>query len=219
MCIMSEPLPFHITIARQLGSGGSELGQRLACRLGFAYLDHQILQQAAKELGMSEAELAHREERIQSFWVRMVEAFSTGCPEYMMSTPPPKIISDERLVEAEQQVLLRLSAQGSCVIVGRCGFHLLARRARLLNIFIHAPSRFRIERMTRLFGAANETVASEMMESTDRDRERYVERFTGQSWYDARHYHLAIDMSQVGFDTAEEMIVSLANRICGQSVS
>ena len=118
---MSEPLPFHITIARQLGSGGSELGQRIACRLGFAYLDRQILQQAAEELGMSEAELAHREERIQSFWVRMLEAFSTGCPEYMMSTPPPKIVSDERLIEAEQRVLLRLSTQGSCVVVGRCG--------------------------------------------------------------------------------------------------
>ncbi len=216
---MAEPLPFHITVARQLGSGGSELGQRIACRLGFAYLDRQILQQAAKELGMREEELAHREERVQSFWVRMVEAFSAGCPEYMMSTPPPKIISDETLIEAEQQVLMRLACQGSCVVVGRCGFHVLAGHARLLNIFVHASPRFRMDRMIQFYGAASDTAASEMMETIDRDRERYVERFSGKSWYDARHYHLAIDMSETGFEAAEEMVVTLAERIRCRSVS
>ncbi len=210
---MTAPLPFQITVARQLGSGGSELGQRLACRLGFAYLDRQILQHAARELGMSEAELAHREERIQSFWARMVESFSTGCPEFMMSTPPPRIISDEALIDAEQRVLPRLVAEGSCVIVGRCGFHLLAGRARMLNLFVHASRPFRIARMIKLYGAGNPTTAEEMIDSTDRNRERYVERLTGRSWYDARNYHLSIDISEIGFDAAEEIIVSLTNRI------
>jgi cytidylate kinase len=210
---MTAPLPFQITVARQLGSGGSELGQRLACRLGFAYLDRQILQHAARELGMSEAELAHREERIQSFWARMVESFSTGCPEFLMTTPPPRIISDEALIDAEQRVLPRLAAEGSCVIVGRCGFHLLAGRARMLNLFVHASRPFRIARMIKLYGAGNPTTAEEMIDSTDRNRERYVERLTGRSWYDARNYHLSIDISEIGFDAAEEIIVSLTNRI------
>ena len=109
---MTAQLPFHITVARQLGSGGSELGQRIACRMGFVYLDRQILKQAAEELGMNETDLSHREERIQSFWIRTFEAFTTGCPEFMMSSPPLRIISDERLIDAEQRVLLRLVDRG-----------------------------------------------------------------------------------------------------------
>ena len=64
---MNATPSFHITIARQLASGGSDLGRRIACRLGFLYLDREILQNAAEELGMSEEELSAREERIQAF--------------------------------------------------------------------------------------------------------------------------------------------------------
>jgi cytidylate kinase len=211
---MTVPLPIQITVSRQLGSGGSELGQRLAGRLGFAYLDRQILQQAARELGMSEAELAHREERIQNFWIRTMEAFSSSCFEYMISSAPlPRVITDDALIEAEQRVLWQLTAGGSCVIVGRCGFHLLAGRSRLLKVFVHASQPFRIARMMKFYGAATKAEAEEMIDSTDRDRERFVERFAGVSWYDARNYHLSIDMSLLGFDMAEEIIISLANRI------
>ncbi|MBU0992531.1 MAG: cytidylate kinase-like family protein [Proteobacteria bacterium] len=217
---MTTPLPFQITIARQPGSGGAELGRRIACRMGLGYLDRQILQHAAEELKMTEADLAHREERIKSFWIRLIETFSTTCPEYIISTtPPPPIISDDKLIEAEKRVLLQLAAQGSCVIVGRCGFHVLGGQARLLNIFIHAPRRFRIERLIKFYGADSETIASQLIDSMDLDRKRYVERLTKKSWYDARNYHLSIDMSQMGFDAAEETIVSLANRIGGQKLA
>jgi cytidylate kinase len=89
----------------------------------------------------------------------------------------------------------------------------LAGRARLLKVFVHASQPFRIARMMNFYGAATKTEAEEMIDSTDRDRERFVERFAGVSWYDARNYHLSIDMSLLGFDMAEEIIVSLANRI------
>jgi hypothetical protein len=85
---MADDRPFHITIARQLGSGGSYLAQRLAHRLGFVYLDHQILEQAARELDTSGSELARREERTQSFWTKLLQTFATGCPEGIQSPPP-----------------------------------------------------------------------------------------------------------------------------------
>ena len=117
---------------------------------------------------MSEAELAYREERIQNFWVRMMEVFSTGCLEYTINTPLPQIVSDEALIEAEQRVLWHLTAGGACVIVGRCGFHLLAGRARLLKVFVHASRPFRIERMMKFYGAGDKTAAEKMIDSTDR---------------------------------------------------
>jgi cytidylate kinase len=215
---MTLQFPFQITIDRQVGSGGAELGQRIAGRLGFAYLDRQILQQAAQELGMSEDQLAGRDERVQNFWVRMMESFSADSPEHLICNPPFRIISDDALIEAEQRVMLRLARRGSCVIVGRCGFHMLADIAPMLNVFVHASRSFRIERMIQHYAAANETIAEEMIDSMDRIRERYVERISGVSWYDARNYHLSIDLSQVGFDAAEAFVISLANRIFREAV-
>ena len=209
---MTASIPFHITIARQLGSGGSELGQRIACRLGFAYMNHLILEQAADELEMNESDLAHREEKIQSIWERIMPPFTIGCPEQMMFSPQLLTVSDERLIEAEKRVLLRLASMGSCVIVGRCGFHLLADNAVLFNIFVHASKRFRIERVRKYYNAKDLESAEEMIESSDHNRERYVKRISGRSWYDARNYHLSIDMSQVGFDESEEMIASLLKK-------
>jgi cytidylate kinase len=206
---MTLQLPFQITLDRQIGSGGAELGQRIAGRLGFAYIDRQILQQAAQELGMSEEQLSDRDERVQKFWARMMESFSADSPEHLICSPPFRIISDDALIEAEQRVMLRLAGRGSCVIVGRCGFHLLAGRAEMLNVFVHAPHSFRVERMIKNYEAADKTAARDMIDSTDRNRERYVERVSGKSWYDARNYHLSMDMSRVGFDAAEAFIVSL----------
>ncbi len=210
---MAVNLPFHITIARQLGSGGSYLAQRLAHRLGFAYLDHQILEQAARELDMSDSELAWREERIQGFWTKLLEAFATGCPEDIQSPAPLRLISDEELIVAEHKVLLRLAARGSCVIVGRCAFHRLKGLARLFNIFVHADHDYRIRRVREVYHAPDLEAAEQMIKRTDNDRRRYVQRVCGASWSDARNYHLTVDISRAGFETAEEMIVAMTKRL------
>ena len=159
---MAGDLPLHITIARQLGSGGSYLAQRLAHRLGFVYLDHQILEQAAQELDISNSELVQREERTQSFWAKLLEAFAAGCPEDIQSPPSLRLISDDELIAADPEA------------------------------------------------------AEKMIDRTDNDRRRYVQKICGASWYDARNYHLTIDMSRVGFEAAEEMIVAMAKRLMEQ---
>ncbi len=210
---MTDKFPFQITIARQLGSGGSELGRRLAQRMGYAYIDRQILCQAAEELGMSEAELSHREERIRSFWAGVVAEFSTGGPEFIMNRFSPQKVSDEQVIDAKERVLLRLAASGSCVFIGRCGFHVLAGKAKSLNLFIWAPRAVRIKRLIEFYGVDTATDAEKMLEESDRNRQRYVEKIVETLWYDARNYHLSIDMSLVTIDTAEDVVVSIANQI------
>jgi cytidylate kinase len=210
---MADDRPFHITIARQLGSGGSYLAQRLAHRLGFVYLDHQILEQAARELDTSGSELARREERTQSFWTKLMQTFATGCPEDIQSPPPLRLISDDELIAAEHRVLMKLAARGSCVILGRCAFHRLKGRAGLINIFVHAAHNFRIGRVMQVYHAPDPKAAQQMMDRTDNDRRRYVQKICGASWYDLRNYHLTVDISRVGFEAAEEMIVAMAERL------
>jgi cytidylate kinase len=213
---MADDRPFHITIARQLGSGGSYLAQRLAHRLGFVYLDHQILEQAARELDISGSELVGREERTQSFWTKLLHAFATGCPEDIQSPPPLRLISDDELIAAEHKVLLRLATRGSCIIVGRCAFHRLKGRARLINIFVHAGRDYRIGRVMQVYHAPDPEAAKQMIDRTDNDRRRYVQKVCGTSWYDLRNYHLTIDISRIGFEAAEEMIVAMAERLMDQ---
>jgi cytidylate kinase len=215
--IMTDELPLHITIARQLGSGGSYLAQRLAHRLGFVYLDHQILEQAARELDVSDSELVRREERTQSFWARLLEAFATGCPEDIQSPPSLRLVSDDELIAAEHKVLLKLAARGPCVIVGRCAFHRLKGQARLINLFIHAERDYRIQRVMQVYHAPDPKAAEQMIDRTDNDRRRYVQKICGASWYDARNYHLTVDISRVGFEAAEEMIIAIAERLMEQN--
>ncbi len=82
---MSEPVV--ITIARQLGSGGSYIGRSVARRLGFNYVDRQILEQAARELGVEEAEIADRDGRLQGFWEKTLASFAMGAPVVTYNPP------------------------------------------------------------------------------------------------------------------------------------
>ena len=114
---MPTTMPVVITVARQLGSGGSYIGQRVAQRLGYAYIDRQILQQAAIELGVEEAVLEDRDERLQGFWERLLTVFALGPPDGTY-TPPPHLVTDADLIETERHLIPQLATRGPCVLLG-----------------------------------------------------------------------------------------------------
>ncbi len=202
------PPPVVITIARELGSGGSYIGQQVARRLGYAYIDRQILQQAARDLGLEETELEGRDERVQSFWDKLISVFALGSVDAIY-TPPPRLVSDEQLVETEQRLVCELAVKGPCVVLGRGGFHLLRGRAKLLNVFVHAPLSFRIQRVMSVYRLNSKRQAAEMIDRSDQERTRYIRSFTGFDQFDARNYHITINTGLVDFTTAEEMVASL----------
>lgn len=210
---MSIERPVIITIARQLGSGGSEIAQRVARRIGLRYIDRQILLQAAAALGLKEQDLAHRCERVQGFWAKLLQPFAAGTPADVFSPPPFQVPSDEQIIATERTILLELASKGDCVVVGHAGFHLLRGHGRLLNVFVHAPAAFRIQRVLRHYGARDEAEARAMMEQADRDRERYVREVTGLLWQDARNYHVSFDAERVGLEAAAARLSALARRM------
>jgi len=203
------PPPIVITVARELGSGGSYIGQQVARRLGYAYIDRQILQQAAGELGLEETELEDRDERVQSFWDKLISVFALGGVDGIY-TPPQRWVSDEQLVETEQRLICELAVKRPCVVLGRGGFHLLRGRAKLLNVFVHAPLSFRIQRVMNIYRVDSKREAAEMIDRSDQERTRYIKSFTGFDQFDARNYHITINTGLVDFSTAEEMVASLA---------
>jgi cytidylate kinase len=212
------PATVVITIARQLGSGGSYIGQQVARRLAYAYIDRQILQRVAKELGVEEAEIEGLEGCPQSFEEKLISVFKLGAPDYIYTPPPPNWVSYEQLAEIERRLITELTVKGSCVVLGRGAFHLLRGRARLLNIMVHAPQGFRVERVMSIYHARSKAEAIQMIERSDQYRSRYIRALTGLDWFDTRNYHLAIDTAKLDFATAEEMIASVARRLPADEV-
>jgi cytidylate kinase len=195
-----------IAISRQMGSGGGYLAQRLSRRLGIAYVDRQILKLAAVELGIKEEQLAERDERIQSFWDRLLQSFASGVPDDICSPPPLNVVTDRQLFETENRILDRLAAEGPSVILGHGAFARFRNRPSTLRVFVHADRPFRLERIRRFYGAPA-AEADAALDRSDQERERFVKERTGACWHDARNYHLAIDLGRVGFERAERIVL------------
>jgi cytidylate kinase len=202
-----------VTIARQLGSGGTFIGKQVAERLAIKYIDREILQQVAAILHESENNLSDREERLSTFWERMARAFCYGIPEAGYVPPPLRPIPDEELFAVERMIIRKITEDCSAVLVGRAGFHILRDKPNIVNVFIHAPKEFRVRRIMELYNIPDTGQALEMIEDSDRQRMEFVKTMTGQDWTDALNYHLSIDSSIAGFSTGVEMVLPLAEKI------
>lgn len=196
--------PHVITISRQLGSGGSYIGQRLAERLGMMYIDREILRQASEKLKLLEQDLENREERVASFWQYFAQTYTLAASDIYM---PPKlnILSDQLLYEVEAGIIERIAAGNDSVIVGRGGSHILRKHPKHFSVFVYADCAVRRKRLQELY-KLSEKEAKKMVEVSDRQRSQYYQTVTGQVWTDARQYHMAIDTSIIGMDNALEII-------------
>ncbi len=208
-----------ITISRQLGSGGSYLGQKLASALGFRYVDREVLARAAAELNLAEDQLASREERLRSFWERMLDAFGSGSPDVAYIPPPLPVLTDHRIFTTEARILGEIAAETDCVIIGRAGFCSLPPSPRRLDLFVHAPLDFRVARVMELYGAANEGAARQLIEDSDRARRRYVSEMTGADWRDAANYDLCVDSSRLPLDDLADLMLSFVRQALAQKVA
>lgn len=203
---MSEQMPFVITISRQLGSGGSYLGQRVAARLGIHYADREIVRQAAVMLHVSEEVVEPMDEKMTPIWQSLLRTFDHGRPELSYVPPANLPPLDDEFHLAESSVITQIAESCSAVIVGRGGYHLLRDNSRHLAVFLYADADFRIKRIQEIYDVSAEKVAK-LMETSDQDRRHYLHNVIGTDWTDARQYHLSINTGVLGFGLAEETIV------------
>lgn len=202
-----------VTISRQFGSGGAYIGQNVAKRLGYEYIDREILRQAARYLGREEEALSGREERVTGFWENFFNAFAVGIPEAGYVPPPIRPVYDRDLFDAESAIMNEMADRRSAVIVGRAGFHALKGRLGLANVFIYAPKDFRIKRAMEVYNIQAMEDAASLVDEMDRERGRFIREMTGADWTDARNYHLSIDTGRVDFVSAEEMVSRLVDSV------
>lgn len=191
-----------ITIGRQFGSGGREVGKRLAKKLGIPFYDKELINVASQRLGYKTEFVQEKDEKRSFFSNSGVYVSKLGL-YYQMSPEDKVFIELEKLIK-------ELAEQGPCVIVGRCADYIL-RDAGSINLYIYAPINARIERKLAMEPDKN-TITYEEMEkaihTVDKQRRKYYEYYTDKTWGYSPNYHLCVDSSKLGIDGTVDLLAS-----------
>ena len=194
-----------ITIGRQFGSGGREIGEKLAKHYGIKYYDKELLTRTAKESGFCEEMMHNHDERpTNSFLYNLVmDTYSFG---YNSSAFVDMPIS-HKVFLAQFDTIKKIANEGPCVIVGRCADYALSEYPNCLHVFIHADEKSKIKHIMEKHGdVTTEQKARDMMIKKDKQRQSYYNYYSSKKWGDAKSYHLSIDSSLLGIDGSVEII-------------
>ena len=196
---------FVITISRQFGTGGHEIGAELARRLNVKLLDKQILNEVAKRIPVVEDAM----ERIAVRNPLWRDDFTNFYRTYMNKAEYDGQEHDETsraLFEAQAIAIRKIAEQESCVLVGRCGFHIFEDHPNALKIFIHSSEDCRKRRIAEKYNLPLNDAAA-MVVDNDYSRELYTKTFTGKDWTDARNYDISLDVRQFGINGAVDFLM------------
>lgn len=205
---------FVITIGRQLGSGGREIGQKLSARLGIAFYDKELIRIASRESGLKE-EFFERvdEQKHFSLFPGLFGIRTTGTDDFFSNY----YLSNETLFKIQSDVMRRLAKEGSSIFVGRCADYVLKEHRDSLNLFISANTDDRIRRIA-VSHKITEEKAREIIEKTDKGRSAYYNYFSAKTWGAAESYHLCINSSLLGIGSTVDLICRVAEERFGLSV-
>ncbi|MBE5936892.1 MAG: cytidylate kinase-like family protein [Lachnospiraceae bacterium] len=191
-----------ILIDRQYGSGGREVGKRLADRLGIPFYDGQMLMIAAEKFGLSANVMAEYDEKnIKSmiYMIAMNADYNNGDGGML----PRKIY------QAMQETIIRLANEGPCVIVGRCADYILEDKVEYINTFIYASDmQKRIDRAIKVDNIKAKDAPS-YIKKRDRQRREYYNFHTDRRWGETSNYDICLNTSTLGYDRCVDIIENL----------
>ncbi|MGN1096826.1 MAG: AAA family ATPase [Christensenellales bacterium] len=194
---------FVITIGRQYGSGGKEIGIALADRLGIKCYDRTLIELATQKSGFSREAIEKIDEKqANPFFVPIMQGY--------YSTPTGgsfELTMNDKLFSVESEIIKNIAINESAVIVGRCSNVVLKDMPHVLNVFIHAPME---ERVKRIMARKNldEKKATEEIKKIDKKRAQYFDFYTGKKWGDPTEYHVTFS-STLGVNAIVETLVML----------
>jgi len=202
---MNREDKYVITISRQFGTGGHEIGAELARRLGIKLLDKQILNEVASRVNAVEDAV----EKIESRNPLWRDDFTNFYRNYMSKAEyngAEHSQTSRELFKAQAEAIRKIAAQESCVIIGRCGFDIFRNHPNALKIFIHSSIDCRKRRIATKY-ELNEQDAAAMIVDNDYSRELYTKTFTGSDWTDARNYDISLDVRKFGVNGAVDFLM------------
>ncbi len=203
---MNREEKFVITISRQFGTGGHEIGVELAKRLGVKMLDKQILNEVASRLGTVEDAVEKIEARNPLWRDDFTQFYRTYMAKAEYSGTEHDRTSRD-LFEAQASAIRKIAAEESCVIIGRCGFHIFRDHPNALKIFIHADDDCRKRRIASKYDISEHDAAA-MLVDNDFSRELYTKTFTGYDWQNACNYDVTLNVKKFGVNGAVDFLLN-----------
>ncbi len=193
-----------ITIGRQFGSAGREIGEKVAGYFGIKCYDKELLTRAAKESGFCEEMIQNHDERpTNSFLYNLVmDTYSFG---YNASSFVDMPIS-HKVFLAQFDTIKKIASEGPCVIVGRCADYALADYKNVLHLFIYADEKTKVERIMEKY-SLTESKARDMIVKKDKQRQSYYNYYSSKKWGRADSYDLCINSSVLGVEGTVKLIV------------
>ena len=186
-----------ITITRQFGSGGREIGKKLAEAYGIPFYDNEIISRAAKDTGFAEAAFERAEDKASN---SLLYSIAMGMNVFSSQDVGFSGLSlDDRILLAQSKVIQNETKEGPCVIVGRCADYILKNQENVVNLFIRATLDFRIKRAIEVEGIPKEKSA-EMVMKKDKSRANYYKYHSGERWDNVLNYDFAIRSDLCGID-------------------
>jgi cytidylate kinase len=190
---MSNPV---ITIAREYGSGGRLIGEKIANNLGIPFYDKELILLVAKKSGLSED------------YIRRTEQIKSASFLYNLYMTSQVLPMSDQIFLMQSKIIQELAEKEPCVLIGRCADYVLRDMPNCMNVFIHAPLAERVRRASEEYGdkAAN---MEDFVRKQDKKRSAYYNYFSQNKWGFVDHYHLAIN-STMGIDTTAKIIQDAA---------
>lgn len=194
-----------ITIGRQFGSGGREVGMKLAERLEIPVYDKELLERAAKESGLSEAVIKTYDEKPRSLlFTAATDPYAFG----MMSAGIDESV-ENKAISAYMKAIWKIEKEGPCVIVGRGADYFIKNQESGLKVFVYAPLEDRIRTIMKRENLP-EDKARKLINQTDKKRAAYYNFYTMKQWGAMESYDVCINSSYHGIEGTVEILAQMA---------
>ena len=194
-----------ITIGRQFGSGGREIGKRLADELGIEFYDKELLSRAAKDSKIcKELFETHDEKPTNSFLYSLVmDTYSMGFASGSVNEMP----LNHKIFLAQFDAIKKIAEEGPCVLVGRCADYVLKEFDHVISLFFYAPREDCIRRVQEISSEPEKEIIKKI-EKTDKYRAEYYKYYTGKEWNDARNYDFCLNTTSMSYEKLVEVVKS-----------
>ena len=192
-----------ITISREFGSGGREIGKTLAEKLGIDFYDKELLEIASKQSGITqELFVKHDENFTNSFLYSLVMGNYPVTPDGRIN---PELPLNQKIFLAQFETIRSLAEKGPCVIVGRCADYVLKNNDNVINFFITGSMPQKRRRILERYDIEKNKV-EDFIRKTDKRRASYYNYYTDMKWGEAKNYDLCINSSKAGIAGAVELM-------------
>lgn len=193
-----------ITISRQFGSGGREIGAKLAARLGVPFYDNELISRAAKESGFAMEVFENAEKKATN---SLLYSIAMGMNAYGTQDIGFSYLSlDDQIYLAQSKVIRKVAEEGPCVIVGRCADYVLRDYPNVVNLFVWAGLEYRKNRAINLYHFNTNKTEEEILKK-DKRRANYYNYHANEKWGRADNYHLSLRTDVIGIDNSVECIL------------